>query len=360
MALNDSSALLVVHTPGSQENTYLNDNTKTPRSLQLNCGIVTSPALQNHPDFIQIQEDFQNDLLTFIKKGAAHMAEWQRIYIHILTIERCSTLLKKALPILEGLISFFTETLEAPKWPSIPTKRINLLMLKLYLTTDSFDTSNLLSHLEMPHDQVLLTASKLITGQDSDEEALAEINCLNLSDLDFTNPTEHEFLSETPSSVKKKKTETDQWSAKGTPASFSPKNKVSAMERNGGSETLPSKPTSHQSWEPTRATKTLYHIGLPFTAAAAIPASAPSSFFLLPSTCPSHFKPILSSPKSNDWIRHEPIPPDAYAIPIFPSAYATPTTNPSNHTHRSTATTNNYSEPFRVHEPEPECCNEQK
>ena len=175
---------------------YLNDNTKTPRSLRLNCGIVTSPALQNHPDFIQIQEDFQNDLLTFIKKGTAHMAKWQRIYIHILTIERCSTLLKKALPILEGLISFFTETLEAPKWPSIPTKRINLLILKLYLTTDNFDTSNLLSHLEMPHDQVLLTASKLITGQDSDEKALAEINSLNLSDLDFTNTTEHEFLSE--------------------------------------------------------------------------------------------------------------------------------------------------------------------
>jgi len=177
--------------------TYLNDSTKIPRSLRLNCGIVTSPALQNHPDFLQIQEDFQNDLTSFIKKGTAHMAKWQRIYIHILTIERCSTLLKKALPILEGLISFFTETLGTPIWPSIPENRLNLFLLKIYLITGCFKTNDLISHLEMPADQILLTAAKLIIKSSSDDEALAEINSISLLDLDLHDRSEHEFLSET-------------------------------------------------------------------------------------------------------------------------------------------------------------------
>jgi len=131
------------------------------------------------------------------------------------------------------------------------------------------------------------------------------------------------------------------------------------MERKRGSETLPSKPTSYQSREPTGASKPFYNAGPPYTVAATIPTST-SSFFLLPSTCPSHPKPILSSPKSTDWIWHEPLPTDAYAIPIFSYGYALPTAKPSKLFPRSTPTTSNSSEPLWVYEPNPECYNKQK
>ncbi len=138
-------------------------------------------------------------------------------------------------------------------------------------------------------------------------------------------------------------------------------------ERNGGSETLPSKPTSHQSWGPARAAKPLCHTELPDTIATGIPAGA-TSFYLLPSTGPPHLKPFLSSPKSNDWFRPKPLPHDANAIPISPSGYAPPTTKPSNLIHWFTAATDNwftaatdnYSAPLWVHKPKPECCNKQK
>jgi len=131
------------------------------------------------------------------------------------------------------------------------------------------------------------------------------------------------------------------------------------MERKRGSKTLPSKPASYQCNKPTRSPQPFCSAGSLNTVTATIPASIPSISLLSP-TCPPNPTPILSSPKSTDWIQHEPLPAGAYAVPIFPSGSAPTAAEPSKLFPRLTPTTGNLSEPLWVHEPDPGYCSKQK
>jgi hypothetical protein len=109
-------------------------NNKIPRSLQLKCELTTSSAYTNNPDFLTLKTELQHEVSNFIEKGSKIMTKWAETNIHLLTIDRCADILSKALQILDGLTSFYTEIIGTPIWPSVPTTHASLFLFKLYLS----------------------------------------------------------------------------------------------------------------------------------------------------------------------------------------------------------------------------------
>jgi hypothetical protein len=48
----------------------LKANKKIPRSLHIKCELTTSPSYTNHHSFIQLKEELQNEVSTFIEKSS--------------------------------------------------------------------------------------------------------------------------------------------------------------------------------------------------------------------------------------------------------------------------------------------------
>jgi hypothetical protein len=91
-----------------------------PKSLRLKCELSTSPAFENNPNFLQLKEELQDEVSSFIQKGTAKMIKWSVVNIQLLIVDRCTDILSKAISILDGLTILNTEILGMPSWPSVP------------------------------------------------------------------------------------------------------------------------------------------------------------------------------------------------------------------------------------------------
>jgi len=171
-------------------------NKKIPRSLRIKCELTTSPSYANHHSFIQLKEELQNEVSTFIENSSKIMERWAETNIQLLTNDRCTTILTKALQILEGLSSFYADIIGQPYWPSVSIKNITLFLLKIYFSNSYIQTDDLTEHLGLPLEDILLLSAKIIHDAASDSEVKNLISNINILEFDTTDNIQREFVSE--------------------------------------------------------------------------------------------------------------------------------------------------------------------
>jgi len=174
----------------------LKNNKKIPRSLRIKCELTTSPNFTNDTDFLTLKDELQQVIDKCIKDGTTIITNWAERNIKLLMLERCFDYLRKALQILEGLTSFFADTISHPPWPSANDKHLTLFMLKAYLSNNYIEANKLTEYLDLPLDKILLSGAKILLDTDSDETAEQMLTSLKLSDINFENEAEETFVTE--------------------------------------------------------------------------------------------------------------------------------------------------------------------
>ncbi len=175
----------------------LQNDDKIPRSLRFKCELTSSPSYTNHPDFLKLKDEFQQELNTFIKNGARIMSKWASINVKLLNIDRCTDILGKALQILDGLIFFYSNIFGTPTWPSVDDKFLTLFLFKFYISNEFFDVTELTQYLDLSTDDALLIGAKTLLKSSSDEEITKIIASLNLKDINMEEFTDNAFITET-------------------------------------------------------------------------------------------------------------------------------------------------------------------
>ncbi len=175
----------------------ITDKNKIPRSLRLKCTLTTSPSYVDNPDFLRLKEKLQEKTDIYIKEGTEIMAEWAAINIQLLSEDRCHDILVKALQILDGLVSYSSEIIGVPNWPSAPNNNLTPLLLKLYLSNQVLDISNLANYLELSPEKILQIGIKILMKQNSHEQIRDITDNLNLTDIDMTDDLHNTFVRET-------------------------------------------------------------------------------------------------------------------------------------------------------------------
>jgi len=66
----------------------LDQNEKIPRSLRIKCTLSASPDFSNDAQFIQLKEEFDNNIATFIEKNTNIMKNWALVNIQHLIKDR--------------------------------------------------------------------------------------------------------------------------------------------------------------------------------------------------------------------------------------------------------------------------------
>jgi len=176
----------------------LKKDKKIPRSLRIKCELTSSPEFANDQSFLKFKEDLQNTVTDFIKKGTGIMIGWAERNLTLLVQNRCFKILKKALQLLDGLISFYSEAIGTPRFPSLPSEKINnIFLLKLYLSNEYINIDNLAEFLDLPKEEILLMGAKILTDNMSEEDVKGILRCINLSDIDINNELHDNFITET-------------------------------------------------------------------------------------------------------------------------------------------------------------------
>ena len=98
------------------------------------------------------------------------MTEWSETNIHLLIIDRCSNILTNALTILDGIASYNME-LGDPNLPASNPNTLNLMLLQFYLLNSFGSAEDITSYLELPINDILILAAKIITNNSSDDIA---------------------------------------------------------------------------------------------------------------------------------------------------------------------------------------------
>jgi len=175
----------------------LKHNNKIPRSLRLKCTLSTSEAYEKDGDFLRIKEEFDNAVATFIQKGTELMTDWAELNIQKLLKDRCVSIFKKALYILDGIVSFHADLIGTPTWPSVSPQNLTLFLTKLYLSNQYMDISELTHYLEVPNETLHLICAQILTHKTSDNETLNLFHSMSLSDIDMTDERQKNFIFET-------------------------------------------------------------------------------------------------------------------------------------------------------------------
>jgi hypothetical protein len=174
----------------------LQQEKKIPRSLRIKCELTTSPAYTYNPVFQKLKANFQQKVSNFITDGTKIMTDWTVMNVQLLTIDRCSNILTKALQILDGLTFFHINVLSNPVWPSTEGKNIPLFLLKFYLSGKYFDIDEISKYLELPPEEILLIGTKIWTDNQSEDKATKLIESLKLSDINMNKHTDFAFVTE--------------------------------------------------------------------------------------------------------------------------------------------------------------------
>jgi hypothetical protein len=169
----------------------LQQEKKIPRSLRIKCELTTSPSYTNNPVFLKLKTNLQQKVSTFITEGARIMTEWTSMNVQLLTIDRCSNILTKALQILDGLTSFHIDVLGNPIWPSVEDNNIPLFLLKFYFYSKYFNTEELSVYLDTPPEDILLIGAKIWLNNQSEDNANKLLESFKLNDIDMENQKDY-------------------------------------------------------------------------------------------------------------------------------------------------------------------------
>jgi hypothetical protein len=174
----------------------LQKENKIPRSLRIKCELTTSPSYTNHPVFLKLKTELQQEVSNFITRGSKIMTDWANENVKLLNYDRCSNILKKALIILDGLTSFHLDVIGTPQWPSVEDKYIPLFLFKAYFSSTYINANDIVTFLDTPSEDILLTGTKIFLNTQSNDNADKLLTLLNLSDIDLDNQTDYTFVSE--------------------------------------------------------------------------------------------------------------------------------------------------------------------
>jgi len=175
----------------------LKHHKKIPRSLRIKCELTASPPYTSHEKFINLKEQLQDAVSEFINKGSSIMTEWATINIQLLLLDRCSEILQRAITILDGLSSYHADMIGNLHWSATSPFCSTLLLLKLYLQGNFGNAEAIVEHLELPTEDILTLAAKIITKNNSDEMASKLLQETNLSDLQIENENQKYYINET-------------------------------------------------------------------------------------------------------------------------------------------------------------------
>jgi hypothetical protein len=126
------------------------------------------------------------------------MIGWAERNLKLLIQNRCFKILMKALQLLDGHISFCSEAIGKPRFPSLPSEKMNnLFLLKLYLSNKYINIDNLTDFLDLSKEEILLIRATILTDNMSEEDVKGILRCINLSDIDVDNEIHDNFITET-------------------------------------------------------------------------------------------------------------------------------------------------------------------
>jgi hypothetical protein len=174
----------------------LHDHKKIPRSLRIKCELTTSPSYSSHPVFLKLKDELKQEVAAFITNGTKILAKWADTYIQLLTIDRCSDIMKQALQILDCLTTFYVGAIGTPLWPSVEDKHLTLFLFKAYLSDAFCETSVISNYFNLPEEDILLIGAKFLLKSDNDEETTKTLESLKLSDIDMEQYLDNFFLTE--------------------------------------------------------------------------------------------------------------------------------------------------------------------
>lgn len=141
----------------------LKNHNRIPRSLCLKCELTTSESYTENKDVLQAKEEPQEIVIDFVKKGTNVITGWAKKNIDLLITDRCTSILIKALQILDNLSSFFLEAIGTPHFPSLPSiKCINLFLFKLYLSNEYIDIKQVTEYFGLPYEKILTIGAKIM------------------------------------------------------------------------------------------------------------------------------------------------------------------------------------------------------
>jgi tellurite resistance protein len=189
--LNSTKAL----TKEQESLKLLQSDNKIPRSLRIKCKLITSPDFADHPGFLQFKSQLQQEVAGFIARGTK-MTRWTELHTQLLNLDRCTSILGKALQILEGLTYLFTNIFGTPLWPYVEDKLIPLFLFKYYISNSYIDTTEVTDFLGLSPKDPLLLGAKPLTNAQTDEDTSAIITSLKLSDIDLEEEVDEAFVSE--------------------------------------------------------------------------------------------------------------------------------------------------------------------
>jgi hypothetical protein len=171
---------------------------RIPRSLRVKCELSTSPDFENNPDFVKLKQKLQEIVSNFTTQGLEVMQEWSLINIKLLIKDRCNNILKKALAILDGLLSYWTDLFEPTQWSTNLKRQQLLLLTKIFFTTDYFaEIDNITTFLEVSKDDIMLMISKILNQQQTEDTYHRNIiDSVNLNSLENANEKRLNIISE--------------------------------------------------------------------------------------------------------------------------------------------------------------------
>jgi hypothetical protein len=127
------------------------------------------------------------------------MQKWSIHNIQLLTRDRCNTILKKALYILEGIYSFWSDILGPITPPSKDSDRQALLLLtKIFFTTDfSSEIDDIAVFLDTSKDDMLIISTKIITNETDEYRNLRSIELSDTNSINKNNKNQTTVIAET-------------------------------------------------------------------------------------------------------------------------------------------------------------------
>jgi hypothetical protein len=174
----------------------LYEHKKIPRSLCIKCELTTSPSYSSNTVFLKLKDDLKKEVSTFIAQGTKILAEWADTYIQLLTVDRCTDIMKQAIKILDCLTTFYVGGIGTPLWPSVDDNHLTLFLLKAYLSDTFCETGELSNYFNLPIKDILHIGAQFLLKSDNNEEITNTLHLLKLSDIDMEEHIDSFFITE--------------------------------------------------------------------------------------------------------------------------------------------------------------------
>ena len=194
--INTNLTLTEILEKKKESSQLLYEHKKIPRSLRIKCELTTSPSYSSNPVFLKLKDDLKKEVSTFITQGTKILAEWADTYIQLLTVDRCTDIMKQAIKILDCLTTFYVGAIGTPLWPSVDDKHLTLFLLKAYLSDTFCETEELSNYFNLPIKDILHIGAQFLLKSDNNEEVTKTLHSLKLTDIDMEEQMDSFFLTE--------------------------------------------------------------------------------------------------------------------------------------------------------------------